>query len=66
MIKNIVKKTQKLFSSFFQPARVDKETEAVSKSPKFLSILRQARAQKGQGLSSEAMRQWVKTELSEN
>jgi hypothetical protein len=65
--KSIVKRTKKLLSTLFQASRVDQETESLSKNPKFLSIIEQARAQKGKGgMSSEEMRRWVETELSED
>jgi hypothetical protein len=65
-IQNILQRTQQLFSTLFQAWRIDKETESVSRSPKFISILKQARAQKGKGLSSQEMRQWVESEFSED
>ena len=42
----------------------DQESEALSKNPKFMAILEQARAEKGRGgFSSEEMREWLETEL---
>ena len=66
-IKRLVKQIKNFLSALFGRVSVDKETEALSKNPKFLSILEQARAQKGKGgFSSQEMRRWVETELSEN
>ena len=66
VIDKLLKRTKQLFSSLFQSWCIDEETEKISRNPKFLSIIEQARAQKGQGISSEEMRSWVETELSED
>jgi hypothetical protein len=66
VIHKILRRTKQLFSSLFQSWCIDEETEKISRNPKFLSIIEQARAQKGKGISSEEMRSWVETELSED
>ncbi|NJL66478.1 MAG: hypothetical protein HC894_06005 [Microcoleus sp. SM1_3_4] len=62
----LVRRTKQLFSSLFQSWCIDEETEKISRNPKFISIIDRARAQKGKGISSEEMRSWVETELSED
>jgi hypothetical protein len=66
VIDKILRRTKQLFSSLFQSWCIDEETEKISRNPKFLSIIKQARAQKGEGISSKEMRNWVETEFSED
>ncbi len=66
VIHKILRRTKQLFSSLFQSWCIDEETEKISRNPKFLSIIDRSRAQKGKGISSEEMRNWVETEFSED